>query len=365
MRILSRYLAARFLTLFAAILFASTLSISVVELLLNFDDVLAVRARTGDPFTYLLLRVPSYYLVHLIPMSAFAASFLALGLAARWRELTALSASGVSPRRAAAPILVACAALAIGSHFVAETLILQTTRAWSRQHGPSEDELTFRQGAFWYHRGRTIYNITGADRESRTLRGVRLYRRDDLGRPEINVEAELVTIGPDGVWLFENARVRRFEPNDPEAAPEVQIGVDLPLAISDESDAILLDADAGSLPLARLREYIATNTGRAYPGSEASLLRLRRLLHERLSAPFTVVVFGLLAIPIGLRASNERGLGSASLRALVTLAGFFLVRSLAAGLASAGLLPPALASWGVLSGFALWGGAGLLLEGRT
>jgi lipopolysaccharide export system permease protein len=194
---------------------------------------------------------------------------------------------------------------------------------------------------------------------------VRLYRRDDLGRPELSIEADLVTISADGIWHFEQASVRRFQPDLPEAAPEVQIGVDLPLAISDQSDAILLDADAGALPLQRLREYIAANSGRSYPGSEASLLRLRRLLHERLAAPVTVLVFGLLAVPLGLRPENARSLGPAAVRAVTTLVGFFLLRSLAASLTGVGLLPPVVASWAVLSGFALWGGLGLLQATRS
>jgi lipopolysaccharide export LptBFGC system permease protein LptF len=83
-RILSRYFVVRFTSLFAAILFASTLTIVIVEMLLNLDDMLRTQQGLVGVLQYLFLRIPSYYLRDLLPISAFAASFFTLAAAARW-----------------------------------------------------------------------------------------------------------------------------------------------------------------------------------------------------------------------------------------------------------------------------------------
>ena len=105
MRILSRYFVARFLALFFATLFASTLAIVIVEMLLNLDDMLKGQSGPAGALGYLFLRIPSYYLRDLIPISTFVAAFFSVGLAASWRETIAFKAGGISPHRVAIPIL--------------------------------------------------------------------------------------------------------------------------------------------------------------------------------------------------------------------------------------------------------------------
>ena len=105
-RILSRYFVARFLRYFVAIFVASALGIATVEMLLNFDDMLKGGHGTEGVVTYLLLRIPSYYLRELVPICTFAAAFTTLGLAARWFESTAAKAGGISPYRLILPVLV-------------------------------------------------------------------------------------------------------------------------------------------------------------------------------------------------------------------------------------------------------------------
>ncbi len=100
MRILSRYFLASYLTLFVSILVSATLAIMVIEMMLNFDDILDHQKGVKGVATYLFLRVPAYYLRDLLPVSSFAAVFFALGLPARAHEITAIKTGGISPRGA-------------------------------------------------------------------------------------------------------------------------------------------------------------------------------------------------------------------------------------------------------------------------
>ena len=59
MRILTRYLIARFLGTFAAFLVVSTLTIIVVEMMLNLGDMLRDDSGLRGVSSYLFLRIPS------------------------------------------------------------------------------------------------------------------------------------------------------------------------------------------------------------------------------------------------------------------------------------------------------------------
>jgi len=73
-RILSRHFLASYLKLFAVILFSSTIAITVIEMMLNFESVLEHRNGRMGIATYLLLRIPSYYFRDLMPIACFAAA---------------------------------------------------------------------------------------------------------------------------------------------------------------------------------------------------------------------------------------------------------------------------------------------------
>lgn len=358
MRILSRYFVTRFLILFVAILLASMLAVAIVEMLLNFEDVLRVGKGRADIFTYLLLRIPSYYLRELVPISSFAAAFATVGLAAHWLESTAAKAGGVSPYSFIFPILAAAGVLSLVTFAVNETLVIHATQQWEQLERGDAGIVDFRRGSFWYHSGHTIYNIKEANREARTLRGVRIYNRDGRGRLLSSLHADSVQIEDSHHWFFEQATVYQFDPDFPAAPTRVEHHLNLRQSIADESEAALMAADADTLTLRTLLEYID-----AHPSPER-VRRLRADLHERLAEPFVTLLFALLAIPIGLRAEDSKTLAMPAVYGIVTVAAFYLIRGTTATLAGEGVLPATLAPWSLLGIFSLWGGWTLLRVDR-
>jgi LPS export ABC transporter permease LptG len=346
-RILTRYLVARFLGTFVAFLIVSTITIVIVEMMLNLGDMLQRERGLRGITSYLFLRIPSYYLRDLLPVVAFAAAFFTLGSASRSRELQAMKAGGVSPRRAAAPLLWVGIFLTAGTFLVNETLVLEATRLWN-QRDTQANPITFRQGSFWYQRGRTIYNIGDADRTTRTLRGVHVYELGEHGRLLRSVEAERATVRDDDQWLFHAPLVRRFDAANSERPPvttrhEGDVALDL-----DGGSAVALSADVTTLTVAELREVIEQQQR---GGHEAS--RTRAVLHARLAEPFCVLLFVVAAIPLGVRVERRgaQGMTVAALYGLAILAAFFALRSVADALASGGLLPPSPVPWVVLAAF--------------
>lgn len=344
MRILPRYFVSRFLGLFGAILLASVLVIVMVEMLLNLDRMLDIQPGAAGVTTYLLLRIPAYYLPDLVPAASFAAAFVALGLAARWQETTAMKAGGIPPLRIALPILGAALVLAAATGVFNETWGVRANQEWKRQLAGASVAIDYRRGSFWYHRGRMIYSVRGADRATRTLEGIALFERDRSGRLVRSIHADRVRVGEDGVWHFENAVIRDFDPDLPGSPPRSEARPETALALALEADEeVLMGADVSLLPLDRLRDDIALRSREGEP-----VQRLVALLHQRLTDPLAVWVLALLGIPMGLRVENTRTFGRPALAGIALVAAYFLLRNVGHTLAAEGVVTPAAPAWAVV-----------------
>lgn len=348
MRTLSRYFAARYVGLFGLILVVSTLTIVVVEMLLNLDDMLSAEQGPSAPLQYLMLRIPSYYLRELIPIASFAAAFFTLGLSTHWFEVSAAKAGGISPDRLVAPVLLAAIFLGLGSFIIGETWIVNSNRAWNRFESGGGPHISYRQGSFWYYRGRTIYNISEADPSRRTLRGVRLYDLNAAGRLIRSVDAKRVQVEDDKRWRFEDATIRYFEPDDPDAGVRVEMLDEVTLEVADPNQVALINTDLQSLSVSKLRSHAALREA-----AGENVHRVDTVLVSRFVEPIAVVLFALLAAPFGLRAG--RGFGIPALLGVATVASFFALRSIATTLASEGVVSAATASGALVLLFAIAG----------
>lgn len=347
MRVLSRYLLARFLGAFAAVLLILVLAVAVVELVGDFDDVLSSSSGLAGALTYIGLRIAAAYLGVLIPAAAFAAAFLSLGTAARSLEIVAMKAGGVSPLRVVVPLLVAAAVLSGAGLLLNETLAVRAHEAWRRQVRGGE-ELTFGRGSFWYHKGPYIYNVREADPETRLLRDVAVFELDPRGRLLRTIQAAQAKIDADGRWALEDAVIRRFDPASPASAGSFERVAHTTLPLAEE--LALLDADVQGLSIRELREVRDQR-----PGGDPESVRADALLHQRMTGPLAAFLFVLLAIPLGLRVERTRSLALPALLGVGILFAFFTARSYGATLAVQGITPPAATTWAILALFGLLG----------
>jgi lipopolysaccharide export system permease protein len=348
-RILSRHFLSSYLNLYITILFASMIAILIVELLLNFDQIMDDHAGFAGVTTYLFLRLPTYYFRDLIPVASFAAAFFCVGLAARAREIMAAKTGGVSPQRMVVPILAAATVISLVALVLGETLVLRATREWNRLENPGE-EVSFRRGSFWYHRGDAIYNVREADRKSKTLHGVRVFQTNPRGRLDRSFQAEVVRIDENHRWHFHDATVRTFDPSRPAAAPVVERREETVLAVAAGRDLALLEAGAQTLSLLELGEYIRARSDEGHDTA-----RYREMLYARLADPLAVLVFAFLAIPLGLAVEQRRSLAAAAVVGIAILGLFYTARTTASVIAAGGLGAAAFGPWLVLAAFAGFG----------
>ena len=344
MDVLSRHFLARFVATFAAVLAVLVLLVGVVELLGDFDDVVGSSEGFGGALLFVALRIPSQWLPLLVPVSAFVAAFVALGTAARALEFVAIKAGGVSPLRVLVPVMVAGAVVAGLGLAANETLGVRAHDAW-RRHVRGEDQVEFRRGSFWYHKGRYVYNVRDADPELRQLRRVAIFELDRRGQLVRSIQAASARIDRDGRWQLEDAVIRRFEPGAPEAPVDFQRLAQTELVLTEE--LALFDAGVEGLSIADLREY---RDERAAGDPEA--IRAQALLHDRITEPLSAFAFVLLAIPLGLRVEQTRSLAVPALQGLGALFAFSTVREYGIALASQGVVGPVSTPWLILAAFA-------------
>ena len=349
MRTLSRHFLASYLKLFVAILVSSTIAITVIEMMLHFDSVLEHRNGSMGLATYLILRIPSYYFRDLIPIASFAAAFCCIGLPARSHEITAIKTGGISPLRTVIPLLCAAAALSGLTLLFNESVVLRASRAWSGEQHPG-GEVTFRQGSFWYHRGNAIYSVQETDREAQVLHGVSVYELSPRGRLLRVVRAERVEVEDDRHWRFLGTTSRTFDPGRPSEPPQVEQLSEWNRDVAAESDLAMLETSAQTLSLPKLAAHI---DAQARAGRNAT--RYRALYHTRLSGPFTLLLFALLAVPLGLAVGPSRSLATSTVSAVIILASYYTVRTAAEIFADKGLPWAAASPWAILATFTCYG----------
>ena len=345
MSTLARYVVTRFLRAFIGSLVILLLAVLVVDMLLNLEDVLEVEDDLSGVLRYLLLRVSSVYLPYMIPVATFTGAFFSVGQAARNLEIVAMKAGGVSPLFAMVPLFVAAAALSIVSLLVNETLTVRASAALHEQSGTELGEIELGSGTIWYHTGRYIYNMGEVDPATGAHQDVRIYERDEKGRLARTIHARSGIRSSPLAWTLDAATQRTFATDTPDAPPRTERFPELVVSLGDHGGQELLRARVGTVPVWKLFEY-ARATG---------VPKVQSVLHQRLTAPFLVLLFALLAVPLGLRVERTRSLALPALQGVTLLFLFLLTREYTASFGAAGTLS-VLAPWLTVLGFASLGG---------
>lgn len=345
MRILSRHFLSSYLGLFALTLTISLILMTVIEMLVNLDDVVEHREAAGGALAYLLIRVPALYLRDVIPAASAIAAFLCLALAARAHEMTALKTGGIPPQRVALPVLMAAMALSGVALVLNETLLLGATREFTRLEYPNES-IAFRRGSFWYHRGNTFYNVREIDPDAGTMEDVRLYTLNPEGRLVETLEAPSAVLDSGARWQIRDVTRRHFDPAAPGSPPRLEKFPEAEIVVASPGELSLLSRSVAMLSLPELLEAIEF---RRREGRDPQ--RYRALLHTRLAEPAAVFVLALLVLPMGIGVERSRSVAASALAGIVLIAGYRAVWQLATLVADRGFSVGTAAPWLVVLAF--------------
>lgn len=340
-RTLSRYFVKRYLSFFVAILFFCSLALAIIEMALGFESVQGFQ----ELIRWTLIRLPSYYLGDLAPLSAYLATLFSLGLAARWLEWGAIQAAGIAPWRVLAPIIVSALCLAVVTATIRESLVPLVFDSQQATRRPISEQLAPSGGL--HQHGRMVFEVGKAQPEMGQLVNIRAYTRTPKGRLEVAYVAPLAELQPDGSWRLVDVVISQYFPNEKGRVPIIRREPELFLALTNDPGLVFEEIDEEALPLPDLVEHISNHRDSEYSGTRHRIRALEQVVHERLADPWLVLVMTLLAMPIALRVQPGRSLAPAAITAIAVIAAFFFAQSLAELLATRNLLTPTQAVWTV------------------
>ena len=342
---LFRYFIVRYLKFFVAILTILLLTITLVETFVNFERSFTPQGSQLSLWRYLIIRVPSYYLRDLIPVSAFMACLYSLATCVQRSEWTTMQTAGISAGAILRPIMAGGIIVALFLIVLSETWLPQLFSDYSAVREKSVDELTFSDGNIWHANGQDIYRIRSSDIKTRTLKRVVIYQRNQAGRLTSVIRAPLVQVQSDGSWTSKNANIRRFDPEHPEKPAQVDLNVEVKLPGLTETSPFILLSKPQSLTLPQMLEYVTKERSDTRSRLKAKLHRMVMFIHFRLSEFILILLLTLVAVPFALRVTPGGSITQISIWALLTLASLLFLRNLGQELSLEGILGPFAGNW--------------------
>lgn len=371
MRLLDRYLLRELLTPFVYCLVGILIFWISADLFSELNEFQRNRLTGADVLQYYIVQLPEMLVFPLLPMVLLLALLYTLTNHARYNELTAMRAAGISFWRLSMPYLVVGLLLSVGSSALNDFWVPQSAEASQRiltRHIAPLAQAAPRQ---WEHhvvfsnvREKREWEI--ADYNTATYQMVGPFVASNLpdgSRQEIRAErGERLH----GIWVFTNAQVLVYPPErgTPPSAPFQTNLLVLP-ELSETPEDIQVEIKVNRIfslkPVqikqvqkARLsqREIIAYQ--KLHPEDSPKGAMLETHLQGHYATPWTCLVVVLVALPFGA-ASGRRNVYVGVASSLGICFAFFVALQVALALGSRGTLAPWLAGWGPNGLFGLGG----------
>jgi lipopolysaccharide export system permease protein len=353
MRILSRYITReflKFLFLWIAIFF---LIFFVVELFERINVIIVHKAPLYLLLEYFLYTTP-LFLSQTLPFSTLLAALITLGLLARNNEVVAMKAHGVSTYRIMVPLLVLAALVTAFIFLSNETIVPYSARKaryiWSVKIKGEEERGFFKLNKIWYRGENIIYNIHLLEPKQDILKGVTIYRFDDLFNLRQRVDAREAQWNGEG-WTFYQVAIRDFLPGG-EVSTESYAERDIPVPERPE-DFKRGMKDPEEMTYRELKEYVQELASEGYDPT-----RYVVDLHHKVAFPFLTLIMVLMGSPLALAASHGRGGGIAQGVGISIVIGFvyWVAFAISVAMGHSGTFPPFVAAWAPNVFFGLIGG---------
>ncbi len=353
---LDRYIARRFLGIFAICLSA----LFMIWLLLDLTDNIGDFRHSGNiPATiaiYYTTRLPAILLL-LLPYSLLLALLESLGKLSTNREIIAIIQSGRGVLRTTAPLIIAgafCTLLTLGLNYhwapIAEGSQGEILDAATGKEATKASKVLYRN-----RNDRRLWMVSSFPpdyQKGQPLLGVEVTITNDQQRIESRLSASHARWDrATREWTFEDAVICRYSPGNPPVFEKT----DGPLIVNGWSETpwqiIKPGLSAEFLGIPDLNAWLRSNA--LHPQSADPSPYLTHW-HYRWAFPFTCLVTVLLATPLAIHFSR-RGAGGGVFLAVVLSALMLLVNTIVLAFGEAGTLKPVLAAWLPNGGFALIG----------
>lgn len=360
MRLHDRYLFRELITPLAFCLGAFVIFGIFVFFLTDLTKLQEHKLNFFESVAYCAANLPASFVL-VLPILLLLAMLYALTSHARYNEITALRAAGVSLWRVCAPYFAA-GLLATGIYFVINELAVPICDQWADQilnrhviKDSSPKSTAHSVKGFSNDRAHRFWHFAGYDEQTTLM----LNPTVEWSLPDGSWRAVLAdhAIRTNGVWTFfgsgTNSGVQLFRQSGP-GGDLVKAGTTNVLAMPEFDETperirlLLKYADAQALhasgyadiPLAELWELMQ-NQPNLRP-EDASAVQTK--FHGRLASPWTCFVVVLIAIPFGAP-SGRRNLFFGVAGSLFIGFAYFILQKISLALGINGYLPGWLAAW--------------------
>lgn len=356
MRLLARYLLRECLIALGFCFSAFLILWIAVDMITNLHDMQENKMRAGDVLQYYFFKIPEFLPIA-IPVALLLALLYALTNHARYNEITAIRAAGVSLSRLSLPYfgigLVAAITLFTLNEFVAPNAsdIAEQIKTRRVQSAKTRDDPRVKKNcSFTNTREGRSWHIAAYYKETGTMiqPAVDWQLRDGSVR-SIFAERGIYT---NGVWTFFQVREIRRAPERDAVNVKSQTNVMTFPEFSETPDVINSEISISErfgnegrtrkadIPLLGIMNYL-----RLHPNPERSIKAwLFTKLHGRFAGPATCLVVVLLAVPFAA-ASGRRNVFVGVAASIVIFFVYYILQQLGFALAEAGRIPAWIGAW--------------------
>lgn len=374
MRLHDRYLFRELLTPLAFCLGAFLIFWISLFFFTGLDDIREAKLHLGDTLELCLANFPEF-LVQMLPILLLLALLYALTQHAKFNELTALRAAGISLWRLCVPYFVV-GLVATGIYFALNELAVPRCAEWAdaikhryvktSKTQAAKAPTNFANNGFDNVKAHRLWEFGSFDAvTTEMVSPTVIWTLPDGSVRALRAEHAVFT---DGTWVFFKAHlVVQRRPNS-SATPLFSTNrisfpdfLETPAQIVSEQKFRNKQAWAGSrnadLPLAEIRDLLLNNPNMS--ADDASWLQTK--LHGRIAAPWTCLVVVLMAIPFGAQ-SGRRNLFFGVAGSIFICFAYFVLQQVSLAFGVSGYLPGWLAAW--LPNF-IFAAAGIFLTQRV
>lgn len=328
-----------------AVLIALGGLLQILDLLDATTDIMARGQGIAGVGHYILLRAPTL-LLQALPLAALIGAVFAFSTLAAQHEVVALRAAGIPFRSVVIVLLPTVLLIAAAQWLLAEVAVPKSQRAltawWASL--PVAKDPTPDTDLLWFKSSGAVIGVMHAEPDGRSMRGVRIFRRDQQGHLLSRTLAATASYA-ERRWTLSDAVTTEFSSNT--------IGPKIPQL---EWDTALRPSDVQRLSAAE--PYVSGGLAAAVlTGANAGIKTLafyRTRVQKSLADPLMALVMLLLSTPVAV-ALTRGAKGSPALISLGTGLLFLLVHGLCAALGEAGLIAPTTAAWIAPFSFGLLG----------